>query len=190
MVSTTAQLQSPDASESDEGRLVAAARAGDLSARDELIARYLQDVYAVAFRLLGERDLAQDAAQDAMVNALGALGRFRGEASFRTWILRIALNSARSLLRRDVRRREVPIAAVEEVAGVGEDPASRAVLLTEAERVRVALQGLPEKQRLSVSLRIEQGLSYAEIAQLIDSTEGAVRVNYHLGIKRLRGMLT
>lgn len=189
MVSTTAQLQLSDGG-SDDWRLVAAARAGDVAARDRLIGRYLEDVYAVAYRLLGDRDLAQDAAQDALVNALGALGRFRGEASFRTWILRIALNSARSLLRRRVRRREVAIAAVEEVAGPGEDPAARAVVLSEAERVRAALAHLPEKQRLSVTLRIEQGLSYAEIAEAIDSTEGAVRVNYHLGIKRLKGMLT
>ncbi len=189
MVSTTAQLQSLD-SGSDEARLVAAARAGDLVARDTLIGRYLEDVYAVAFRLLGDRDLAQDAAQDALVNALGALGRFRGEASFRTWLLRIALNSARSLLRRRVRRREVAIVAVEDVAAEGEDPAARALVLSETERVRAALARLPEKQRLSVTLRIDQGLSYAEIAQLIDSTEGAVRVNYHLGIKRLKGMLT
>ncbi len=188
MVSTTAQLQLSDGG-SDEWRLVAAARAGDLAARDRLIGRYLEDVYAVAYRLLGDRDLAQDAAQDALVNALGALGRFRGEASFRTWLLRIALNSARSLLRRRVRRREVAIAAVEETAGEGEDAAARVVVLSEAERVREALACLPEKQRLSVTLRIEQGLSYAEIAELIDSTEGAVRVNYHLGIKRLKGML-
>ncbi len=189
MVSTTAQRQSPEQS-SDEWRLVAAARAGDVAARDRLLARYLDDVYAVALRLLGDRDLAQDAAQDALVSALNALGRFRGEASFRTWILRIALNSARSLLRRRLRRREVAITVVEDTAAEGEVPATGAALRTEAARVREAVQALPEKQRLSVSLRIEQGLSYAEIAQLIDSTEGAVRVNYHLGIKRLRGMLT
>jgi len=188
-VSTTAQLQRTDGDPPDDRRLVEDARAGDLAARDRLVARYVDDVYAVAYRVLGDRDLAQDAAQDAMVNALGALGRFRGDASFRTWILRIALNSARSLLRRRFRRREVAIVAADDVAGAGEDPANRAVVLSEAERVRAALQRLPEKQRLSVALRIEQGLGYDEIAGLIDSTEGAVRVNYHLGIKRLREML-
>lgn len=188
-MSTTAQLQRTDGEAPDDRRLVEEARAGDVGARDRLVARYVDDVYALAYRVLGERDLAQDAAQDAMVNALGALGRFRGDASFRTWILRIALNSARSMLRRRFRRREVAIVAAEDVAAAAEDPSNRVVVLSEAERVRAALQRLPEKQRLSVSLRIEQGLGYAEIAQLIDSTEGAVRVNYHLGVKRLREML-
>jgi RNA polymerase sigma-70 factor (ECF subfamily) len=188
-VSTTTRLRRADDGASDEWQLVERARAGDVDARGALVARYVDDVYALAARVLGERDLAQDAAQDAFVNALGALHRFRGEASFRTWILRIALNSARSLARRRTRRREVALAAAEDVPGAAEDPARRAVLASEGERVRTALETLPEKQRLSVSLRVYQGLSCAEIAEIIGSTEGAVRVNYHLGIKRLREML-
>ena len=189
MVSTTTRLRRADQGASDEWQLVERARAGDVDARGELVARYVDDVYALVARVLGERDLAQDAAQDAFVNALGALHRFRGEASFRTWILRIALNSARSLARRRTRRREVALAAAEDLPGAAEDPARRAVLASEGERVRTALETLPEKQRLSVSLRVYRDLSCAEIAQIIGSTEGAVRVNYHLGIKRLREML-
>lgn len=188
-MSTTAQLRLADEVGSDDDRLVERTRAGDVAARDLLVSRHLDDVYAVTFRILRERDLAQDAAQDAFVNALGALPRFRGESSFRTWLLRIAVNSARSMARRRLRRREVAIAAADDVPGEWENPAARAVVASEAERVRAALERLPEKQRLSVTLRTEQGLSHAEIAELIGSTEGAVRVNYHLGIKRLRELL-
>jgi RNA polymerase sigma-70 factor, ECF subfamily len=189
MVSTIAPLETADGGTSDDSQLVQRARAGDVEARDQLIGRYLQDVYAVTFRVLGERDLAQDAAQDAFVNALGALPRFRGESSFRTWLLRVAVNAARSLSRGRVRRREVSIVAAEDIVDRGDNPATQAVVLTELERVRAALERLPEKQRLSVALRTQQGLSHAEIAELIGSTEGAVRVNYHLGIKRLRELL-
>lgn len=188
-MSTTTRLREADPAVSDERQLVERARAGDVDARAELVSRYVDDVFALTARVLRERDLAQDAAQDAFVNALGALSRFRGEASFRTWLLRIALNSARSLGRRRTRRREVALAAAEELPAMAEDPARRVVLLDEGERLRVALAALPEKQRLSVSLRVYQGLSCAEIAEIIDSTEGAVRVNYHLGIKRLRELL-
>jgi len=188
-VSTIAPLETADGGTSDDSQLVQRARAGDVEARDRLIGRHLRDVYAVTFRVLGERDLAEDAAQDAFVNALGALPRFRGESSFRTWLLRVAVNSARSLSRRRVRRREVSIVAAEDLPGGEENPATRAVLLSEVARVRDALEQLPEKQRLSVTLRTQQGLSHAEIAELIGSTEGAVRVNYHLGIKRLRELL-
>ncbi len=188
-VSTIAPLETADGDTSDDSQLVQRARAGDVEARDRLIGRHLRDVYAVTFRVLGERDLAEDAAQDAFVNALGALPRFRGESSFRTWLLRVAVNSARSLSRRRVRRREVSIVAAEDLPGGEENPATRAVLLSEVARVRDALEQLPEKQRLSVTLRTQQGLSHAEIAELIGSTEGAVRVNYHLGIKRLRELL-
>jgi RNA polymerase sigma factor (sigma-70 family) len=174
---------------SDEWPLIERARAGESEARDRLVAGYLDDVYAVAYRVLGDRELAQDAAQDAFVNALGALHRFRGDASFRTWLLRIAVNAARSLARRRTRRREVALAAAVAVPAGGEDPASLAIAQTEGERVRGALQRLPEKQRLCVSLRVYRGLSYAEIAAIVGGTEGAARVNYHLGIKRLREVL-
>lgn len=190
VVSTTArELEVAAIDLADEARLVEDARAGDSFARERLVSRHLSDVYGVAYRILGDRDLAQDAVQDAFVNALNALSRFRGDSSFRTWLLRIAVNAARSTGRRRTRRREVALGIAEELATGHPDPASAAVLRSEVARVRDALRRLPEKQRLSVSLRAEQGLAYAEIAKIIGSSEGAVRVNYHLGVRRLRELL-
>jgi RNA polymerase sigma-70 factor, ECF subfamily len=173
----------------DEGALLERARAGDADAREALVRRYLPDVYRLTSRILGDRDLAQDATQDAFVNALGALHRFRGDASFRTWLLRIAVNTARSAGRRQVRRREVNLVLAEDRPGGGPDPAQRAENATEAERVERVLSTLPRKQRLAVALRIQQGLSYAEIGAALECSEGAARVNYHLGLKRLRELL-
>ncbi len=178
-----------EAAPEDEARLIERARAGDREALEWLVARHLDDVYGVAMRVLRDRALAQDAAQDAFVNAMNGLARFRGDASFRTWLLRITMNAARTLARRRGRRREVAIAEAVEVPGGGHDPASVAVIRTEADRALEALARLPEKQRLAVSLRVHQGLSYQEIGALIDCSEGAARVNYHLGIKRLREMV-
>lgn len=172
----------------DEAALIDRARAGDGEAREQLVGRYLQDVYDVTFRVLGDRDLAQDAAQDAFVNALNGLARFRGDASFRTWLLRIAVNTAKSVGRWRGRRREVSLEVTADRPGRAPDPAVRAVLKDEAARASAWLARLPEKQRLAVSLRIHEDLSYAEIGRILDCTEGAARVNYHLGIKRLREM--
>jgi RNA polymerase sigma-70 factor, ECF subfamily len=187
-VSKTAPAQ-PAARAADDAGLIDRARSGDPAACEELVRTYLDDVYRLTLRILGDRDLAQDATQDTFVNALGALSRFRGEASFRTWLLRIAVNASRSLGRRQVRRREVNLVLADHEASDAQDPATRAENVTEAKRVEEVLTRLPPKQRMAVSLRVQQGLSYAEIATALDCSEGAARVNYHLGIKRLRELL-
>ncbi|HUG40938.1 MAG TPA: sigma-70 family RNA polymerase sigma factor [Longimicrobiales bacterium] len=173
----------------DDQALVARARLGEGAALDALVSRHSRAVYELAYRVLGDSDLAEDAAQDAFVRALRALKGFRGDASFRTWLLRIALNTARSAGRTRTRRGEVPLELVSETLGGDADPEREAVARTEAARAERALAALPEKQRLAVTLRLHQGLSHREIADLTDMSEGSARVNYHLGVKRLRELL-
>ena len=173
----------------DDSAVLARARAGEADAVEILVRRHLRDVYAVTWRVLRDRELAEDAAQDAMLNALRNLSRFRGDASFRTWLIRIAVNAAHSVGRRRSRRHEVALEAVAESASDQTDAAGLAVRNDEVARASALLDTLPEKQRLTVSLRIQQGLSYQEIGAALDCTEGAARVNYHLGIKRLRELM-
>lgn len=173
----------------DDSGLLARARAGEPDAVDQLVRKYLKDVHAVAFRLLGDADLAQDAAQDAMVSALRSLDRFRGDASFRTWIIRITVNAARTIGRRRTRRREVALDVVTDQPLDEMDASSAVVMHDEAARAMEMLKQLPEKQRMAISLRIHQGLSYQEIASVLDCSEGAARVNYHFGVKRLRELM-
>jgi len=179
---------SPARGAEDEG-LVERARAGDERALDHLVAHHYRGVYEVTYRVLGDAELAADAAQDAFMNAIGALHTFRGDASLRTWLLRIAANTARSAGRKLTSRREVALEPESAGQSGGPDPARVAIARTEADRVAVALEQLPEKQRLAVSLRIYQDLSHREIGEVLDSSEAAARVNYHLGIKRLRELL-
>lgn len=184
---TAARLEASQASA--DAALVERARSGDPDARERLVMRYLPDVYRTTARVLGDPDLAEDAAQDAFVNAMNGLPRFRGDASFRTWLLRIAINAARSVGRRRGRRREVSLVLADDEPSSAPDPARRAVNATEIERVECAMDRLPPKQRLAVALRVQQDLSYAEIAVSLKCSEGAARVNYHLGVKRMREML-
>jgi RNA polymerase sigma-70 factor (ECF subfamily) len=169
--------------------LLERARAGDRAAQEALVRRYLDDVYRLTFRLLGSRDRAEDATQDAFVNALQALPRFRGESSFRTWLLRIAANAAKSQGRRWTRHRETALTEAQLEIRDPADPANVLERRAEAARIETALASLPPKQRLAVALRVQQGLSYREIAELAGGTEGAARVNCHLGIKRLRELV-
>jgi len=169
--------------------LVESGRSGDDSALDTLVRRHHAAAYRVAVSLVKEDDLAQDVVQDAFMKAFRALGGFRGDSSFRTWLLTITANEARGALRRRGRRKETALEDAGTVVSEEMGPARAAIVAQEAERARRMLAQLPEKQRLSVSLRIEEGLSFKEIGEVIGSSEGAARVNYFHGIRRLRELM-
>ncbi|MDX1495879.1 MAG: RNA polymerase sigma factor, partial [Longimicrobiales bacterium] len=136
-----------------------------------------------------DEDVAMDVVQDAFLKAFRALDGFRGDASFRTWLGTIVANEARGALRKVKRRNERPLDATEPVAADDVDAAQAVEIADETRRARRMLEELPEKQRLSVALRIEEGLSFREIGDLIGSSEGAARVNYFHGIRRLRELM-
>ncbi len=169
--------------------LVQRVREGDQRAMNVLVDRHHGVVFRSCAAILSDEDLAADASQNSFLKAFKAVDRFRGEAAFRTWLLAIAGNEARGLLRKVKKRKEVTLEDVDTLRAEGNDPSAQAVLRSEVERVRAVLADLPEKQKLSVSLRIFEGLSFREIGEIIDSTEGSARVNYHHGIRRLRELL-
>lgn len=174
---------------SDEA-LIERGRAGDQRALGRLVDRHYQVVYRVALTLVSDPDLASDVTQDTFLKAVRALDGFRGDAAFRTWVLSIAHNEARGALRKRGRRKETAWDDAGPVRSEDASPEDEAVLAREAERARAALDDLPEKQRLSVALRIDEGLSFREIGELIGSSEGAARVNYFHGIRKLRERMT
>lgn len=176
-------------SPAEDGELVVRARDGDAAALELLITRHQGVLFRFLVSILGDEDAAADAAQDTLVRAMGNLNGFRGDSAFRSWLLAIARNEARGMLRRSGRRKETPL---EQVPGLRDGqlgPESLAVQAAEVGRVKAQLARLPEKQRLSVTLRIFDGLSFKEVADATGSTEGAARVNYHHGIRRLREWL-
>lgn len=173
---------------SDE-ELVRGARQGDEAAMDGLVRRHHAAAYRVALSILSDPDLAMDATQDAFLRAFRGLSGFRGDAAFRTWLLTIAANTARGTIRRVVRRKETNLEDVPPPVSGGLDPEQGAAVAEEAERARRMLDTLPEKQRLSIRLRIDEGLSFREIGEIIGSSEGAARVNYFHGIRKLRELM-
>jgi len=165
------------------------ARTGDQGAMSQLVERHHASVFRVALSLVSDADLAQDVAQDAFLKAFRGLDGFRGDAAFRTWMLTIAANTARGALRRVVRRRETSLEGVPPVESPEASPEEQAAVGEEAARARTMLGRLPDKQRMAVQLRIDEGLSFREIGEIIGSSEGAARVNYFHGIRRLRELM-
>ena len=169
-----------------DATLVDEARRGEPAAQNRLVSLHHEIAFRVARGIVQDDDLAADAVQDAFMKAFRSLDRFRGDARFRTWLLSIVVNEARGTLRSRKRRRESDLDAVGPVIDPAPAVDDGVVVRAEARRARALVEDLPEKQRMAVTLRIDEGLSFREIGALIGSSEGAARVNYHHGIRRLR----
>jgi RNA polymerase sigma-70 factor (ECF subfamily) len=172
-----------------DDELVDRGRSGDEDALGMLVRRHQEAAYRVALSITRDEDTALDVVQDAFVKAFRGLDGFRGDASFRTWLGTITANEARGVLRKVKRLQETSLEHAAPVASDAMDVADAAVIADESARARAKLAELPEKQRLSVALRIDEGLSFREIGEMIGSSEGAARVNYFHGIRRLRELM-
>lgn len=178
-----------DVLDPSDAELVADARRGARDAVESLIRRHQGVVFRYVMSMLRDPDRSSDVSQDTFLKALRNLDRFRGDSSFRTWLLSIARREALGALRSERGQRCVPLEGHEVIPGSGSGPDAHAIQSDEVRRIRAALDRLPEKQRSSVSLRLFDGLSFREIGEVIGSSEGAARVNYHYGINRLREWL-
>lgn len=174
----------------DDRSAVQQARRGDERAWAELYERHADLVFRLAYRVVKDRDAALDVLQEAFVKASIALPGFRGDASFRSWVVAIALNEARSWIRKRSRERTVTLESGPEPVARGR-AADQAVADSElADHALGLIDTLPDQQRDAVLLRTTEGLSYREIAEAVGSTEGSVRVSYHHGIRKLREMMS
>jgi len=175
------------ASSDSDASLVAAAQAGDQEAFAALVERYQGLVFAVCYRLLGDRDAAEDIAQDAFVRAYLALDRFRG-TNFRAWVLRIAHNAALDYLRSLSRHRQVPLdrAPEERVELESPSPVEQGGLVAALE---AALAALPPEQRAVVLLVDVEGLPYEEVAAVLGVPVGTVKSRLARARVRLRALL-
>lgn len=177
------------ADEASDGDLVARAVAGDTTAFDRLVERHQRGVYAVCFRAVGRHEDAADLAQDTFIRAFRALGRFRGDASFRTWVYRIALNVSRSHLA-DSSRDTAPLPEPDQTVDRRQPPPDEAAAARQRRlRLRTALAKLPPRQRESLVLRVYHDLTYAEIAATLNRSVGTVKANVFFAMQKLRRLL-
>jgi RNA polymerase sigma-70 factor (ECF subfamily) len=167
--------------------LVAKAKRGDRDAFGELVSRHQQQVYHMALRMVRNREDAEDIAQDAFVSAFEKLDTFKGTSSFRTWVISIALNRARNLLRDNPPERSVELPYSARAAT--QDPLEALEGRERQELLESAIDALPPKQRMTLLLRVQEEMSHKEIGQALGTSTGTSKANYHFAVSRLREVM-
>lgn len=165
----------------DDAYLVERARSGYLDAFELLVARHRDRVYRVALRLLGDSHDAEDAAQEAFIDAWRALPRFRGDSSFVTWLHRIVVN--RCLQQRRRRRDTAPLPGDEMPGGLR--PERVVEERSKASALRAAIAALPPEQRVPLVLFEFGGFTYKETATILSASPAAVRGRIYRARKEL-----
>ena len=174
----SANPSSSTTQEISDVELVARTARGELVAFEQLVDRHRPVVVRVAARIVGS-DEAEDVSQDAFLRAFHRLHHFRGDAPFRSWLLRITHNAALDHLGR--RRPEPVDPETLETAeqSLSRQPAERLEVRERIERLERKLRGLSPQHRTVLVLRDAEGLSYAEIADITDTPIGSVKGRLH-----------
>src|SRR5688572_8255195 len=182
--------------DTDDQALIERCRNGDVAAFEPLVAKYRDRVWRLAFNVLRDREEAWDTAQEAFIKAWQALPSFRGQSAFYTWLFRIAMNVATDRTRqRAARGRAFGTERVPEedwerlMPDQGAGPDDAAGRAEERERITRALAALSESHRAIIMLSDLEGLSYREIAEVLDIPMGTVMSRLHNARKRLRDVL-
>ena len=157
----------------DDAYLVRRAQEGYLDAYAELVDRYAGLAYRVALRVVGNHHDAEDVAQEALVGAWQQLPNFRAQSTFSTWLYRIVTHRALNRMQRQHLSSSLDV--IGDVADACADPAMRLERDLMKDAVTNAIQALPPAQRITVVLHHLEGLSYAEVAAITDSSVAAVR---------------
>jgi len=173
--------------EPGDGALIARWKAGDERAASQLVTRHAAAVSRFVASL-GARQEVEEIVQDTFVRAFASLEGFREESSFRTWLFTIARNLVRDRARSE-RTRRVTVPILEAHVATEHDALDRVVAGETEDRMRNAVQRLSPTQRAVFMLRVTEGLSYREIATVVDSTEGAARVHYHHAMRAIKEFL-
>jgi RNA polymerase sigma-70 factor (ECF subfamily) len=176
--------------------LVALCQQGKSEYFDLLVRRYMEKAFHIAFDFTRDTETAKDVSQDAFLRAFSNIRQFDGRSSFYTWFYRIVVNLCLDHARRRGR------VAWESLEGLGETPGEQhhlvdttflpdqeAIAGETKRRANETLEAMPKKQRTAFLLRNDQGLSIADIAKVMKTTEGTVRVYLHRAVAALRQSL-
>jgi RNA polymerase sigma-70 factor (ECF subfamily) len=172
-----------------DAQLAAAAAGGDRDAFDLLVERHRRRIYQLCYRFSANHADAADLTQEVFVRAYRAIGRFRAESAFTTWLHRIAVNTAITRVGPS-RPATTPLDAARNVPADVEGP-DAALLRDERRRqVQAALAELPPKQRATLVLRVYHELSHDEIAKILGRSVGTVKANLFFALRNLKARLS
>jgi RNA polymerase sigma factor (sigma-70 family) len=174
-------------------------QAGDVASFDRLILKYRERVFGVIYNLTSNREDAADLTQEAFIKAFQSIHRFQGQASFFTWLYKIAVNNTLTHLRKNRMRRFFSLEKIQDDQTNSEvlaqltdkNGADRDAYLRELqEKLNEAMQKLSIKHRTVITLFEIDGLSHSEIAEVMDCSEGTVRSRLHYAKQFLQGELS
>ena len=167
---------------------------GDPEAFNELVQRHHARIYGLAYRMLGNPDDASDATQEAFLEAYKSIQSFQFQSKFLTWMYRVGINVCQQYKRRSDSRQRALTSYTKDVLErngeyTGEYP-DRVLLKTERDQlIQQAINQLPSKQRMVITLFYMQQMKYREIAELLDCSEGTVASRLNTAVKNLKSKL-
>ncbi|HCV44362.1 MAG TPA: RNA polymerase subunit sigma [Bacteroidetes bacterium] len=176
--------------QSSDLELVNEVRGGKRQAFTELMRRYQQRVYWTARRIVGSHEEADDIAQETFVKAYLALGDFRGDASFFTWLYRIAVNLSLNAIRKQqvlgyLRESDI----INRILPAPDNPHKDLELEEMRSHLDRAIANLPEKQRAVFVMRYHDEMSYLEISQVLKTSVGGLKANYFHALRKVQESL-
>jgi RNA polymerase sigma-70 factor, ECF subfamily len=180
---------------SSDEELVTLSQGGDLDSFNQLVLRWERPIYALAYRVIGREEDARDVAQETFLRAFRALKGFKGQAKFSSWLYRITLNLCRDFIRRE---RRTPLAQAPEgvdlVELAGEATPTETIEQLVGRKqlgraVSKAMALLPEEQRTAIILKEYHGLTFQEIAELLDCPLSTVKTRLYQGLSVVRKQL-
>ncbi len=181
-----------------DAHLVARAQEGDTAAFDELVVKYTPKLYGLIYHMTSHQDDTRDLLQDVFSKAFRSLKRFRGKSSFYTWIYSIATNTTLNFLKKRNRRKNFSLDDIdsniqhdEEFIELtsGNDPIREASLSELQQSLNEAMQKLSDKHRVVVTMFDVQGMPHAEIAKVLNVSEGTVRSRLFYAHRELQSHL-
>ena len=170
-----------------EDRLVERALHGEEGAFEEIVRHYQAPLYYLALRFVRDEHAAADLTQTAFLRAYQGLAGFRGRSSLKTWLYRITINLCKNHLRDWARKGLEYSAEIDPPAH--SNPLLELIKREEQRHMVQAWEQLPERQRLTVTLKIQEEMKYCEIAEVLGCSVGTVKANFHHACKKLKAIL-
>ena len=189
-MSNTSEV-SKHSDEISNSELVRQSQLGDKAAFEQLVIRHQDLVFSLAYKLTGNREMANDVAQEAFIRAWKAIEKFRGDSTFSTWIYRITVNTAWTLRKKAKKHNTLNIDDTYEPIVIDEkkDPELVAINSDLSSVLINALDKIPIEQRIIVELKNIEGRSHKEIADYLDISVTAAKVRLHRAHQKLRQIL-
>ena len=179
--------------EPSDADLVERARSGSRPSFEALVRRYQKPLYFLCLRYVHDHDAASDLAQRTFIKALEKMDELRDAHIFKSWLFRIGANLALNHLRDNARFVDDQAHAAPDAAEHAEpilpEAEARLEAAEDAVALRRAVAELPTKQRMTLELRVFEELPFKDIAEALETTEGAAKVNFHYAVRRLRALL-